>query len=316
MLAAAFGYDPKPWKRHGRVVAAIRETIENASRRQASNLYTQKAPYNAPSDIPGLDKVVQIDLDTYTAWVEPNVTMGALVRATLACGLVPGVVAASKAVSVADAFAATTTGSSSFKFGTFDCTVLSLETILSNGQYVMAMIDDCDTSDVLCGSAGAMHSLGLTTLLEIALIPASEYVEITYWPVLSVSESVRKMQQVERDPPTLKMSVVDSSTDFVENIMFDSSSGLVITGRFIPTPTADRTSVSQLSEGNSFVQHARSVWHDSQDNYEQRVEIIHILEYLFRHDDRRAFNHAHNKRRWRKAWQLAPPNLRLIGNIV
>jgi hypothetical protein len=251
MLATAFSFDSEPWVQHQRAVAAIRETVASTSRHQTQNTYAQKAPYNAPSDMLGLDKIVQIDLDTCTVWVEPNVTMETLAQATLSCGLIPAVVAASRSVTVADAFAATTTASSSFKFGTFDCTVLSLEAILSNGQYVMATTNDRDTSDLLSGSAGAMHSLALTTLLEIALIPASAYVEVTYWPVFSVSGAMRKTQQLQRDPLILRASAVDSTTDFVESIMFDASSGIVVTSRFVLTE--DYASIPRSPEGNSFI---------------------------------------------------------------
>ncbi|OAL42835.1 hypothetical protein IQ07DRAFT_312262 [Pyrenochaeta sp. DS3sAY3a] len=74
MLETTFGYDPTPWEEHRRVVSVIRETIGDTSRYQTGNRSTQKAPYNAPIDIPGLNKIVQIDRDTSTAWVEPNVT--------------------------------------------------------------------------------------------------------------------------------------------------------------------------------------------------------------------------------------------------
>jgi hypothetical protein len=270
------------------VVAAILETVESTSQYRTNSLFSQKAPYRAPSDIPGLDNIVEIDLDTCTAWVEPNVTMEELVQATVIYGLIPAVVAASRKVSVANAFAATTTESSSFKFGTFDCAVLSLENVLSNGQYVMARTTDRNTTDLLFGSAGAMHSLGLTTLLEIALIPASEYVEVTYWPVFSVSGIMRKIRQEGQDPSMLKTSVVNDSTDFVESCMFDAFSGVVITGRFISS--ADHISIPPTPDGQDFVNHARSVWNATRYDCQQRVDVFHTMKYLFRYDDHRTIS--------------------------
>ncbi|KAF9728489.1 24-dehydrocholesterol reductase precursor [Paraphaeosphaeria minitans] len=295
-MLTVFEYDPKPWEQHRSAVAALRRTIEETGQiRPSSSFRAQRAAFNAPSDVPGFDKIVQLDFDTSTAWVEPNVTMGTLVQATLECGFVPAVVAGSKTISVADAFAATTTESSSFMFGTFDCTVLSMEVILSNGQYVMARSDDKDTADLLWGSAGALHSLGLTTLLEIALIPAGGYVEVMYSPIFSISGARCMMQQIERGPSGPPLSMLDLSTDFVEVIMFDSSSGLAITGRF--TPTTGRASVLQSLKGNSFSRHARSVWYDSRLAYKRRVEILPVMEYLFRHDDRHP-----QARRKRRSW--------------
>lgn len=261
-------------------MAALREVIENTGRGRRS--HTKDRVYNVPSDVPSLDKIVQLDRATSTVWVEPNVSMKTLVQAALKYRLVPAVVAASMAVSVADAFAATTSESSSFKFGTFDCTVLSMEVILSNGQYVMARSNDPSTADLIYGSAGALHSLGLTTLFEIALVPAGEYVEVTYSPILSISGATSKMQQVEQGP---HMSMPVLSADFVEVIMFDSSSGFLVTGRF--TPTASRVSLPRSLDGNSFSRYARSVWQDAKFVDKKRVEILPVVEYLFRHDDRR-----------------------------
>jgi delta24-sterol reductase len=274
MLVATCGVDVEPWKRHRRVVATIREAMEDVDRHQADNMPLQMAAYNAPSDIPGLDNIVHIDLDSSTAWVEPNVTMEMLVEATLVYGLIPAVVPTTRLLTVANAFAATTTGSSSFKYGTFDCTVLSLECILSDGQYVMATTNDCLTSDLLFGSAGAMHSLALTTLLEIALVPASEYVEITYWPFSSVSGALCKTHSAEQD----------SSVDFIETIVMETVSSIVAVGRF--TLEAETLSTPHSLGEIDFVQHVRSIWQEIRCAGEQRIDVVHIMKYLFRYDDR------------------------------
>jgi hypothetical protein len=279
-------YDPKPWEKHRRAVATICKKIEHASRYWTDHCLPQKALYDAPSNLPALKRVVQIDLDTSTAWVEPNVTMSTLVRMTLAHGLIPTVVAASKTTTVVEAFVTTTCESSSFRFGTFDCAVLSLEAVRRNGQSVMARCNDCDTADLLFESTGALDRLALTTLLEIALIPASEYVEISYWPVASISGAILKMQPKGPNSLILDRSAVESSTDFIESIMFDRSSGVVISGRF--TLTIERPRNSQLSESDSFVQHAQSIHKASPYTRGPSVETIPLMEYLFRHDDFRA----------------------------
>ncbi|KAL5404075.1 hypothetical protein PMIN04_012669 [Paraphaeosphaeria minitans] len=77
--------------------------------------------------------------------------------------------------------------------------------------------------------------------------------------------------------------------------MFDSSSGLVITGRF--TPTTGGASILPLPEGNSFSRHVLSVWRETKLAYKRQSEILPIMDYLFRHDDRRA-----QARRKRRSW--------------
>jgi hypothetical protein len=292
MLLNVVKNKPKPWKKHRRAVAAICKRIEHASRYWPDHCLSQNVLYDAPSDLPALNRVVQIDRDRSIACVEPKVTMETLVRMTLAHGLIPTVVAASKTTTVADAFATPTCASSSFRFGTFDCAVLSLEAVRRNGQYVMAKFHDCETPDRLFESAGALHRLALTTLLEIALIPASEYVEISYWPVSSISGAILRMQPKELNSLILDRSAMDSSTDFIESIMFDRSTGVVISGRF--TQTIDRSSYSQFPESDSFVQHAQSIYEASPYKRGPSVETIPLMEYLFRHDDFRA---AHLRRK-------------------
>ena len=51
-----------------------------------------KAAYNAPSDIPGLNKIVAIDLRRHVVRVEANMTMESLVSALLPFHFLPKVV--------------------------------------------------------------------------------------------------------------------------------------------------------------------------------------------------------------------------------
>lgn len=261
-------------------MAGISETIAKLHHDRGSRFKTHAVPFTSPRDIPGLNSILHIDLATSTVCVEPNVTMEALVKATSEYGLVPAVVAASKNSTVGDAFASTTNESSSFQYGTFDCTVLAAEVILGNGQLVLSRAGDAATEDLLYGSAGAMHSLGLITMFEIALIKAGPYVELTYWPVSSAPETLRKMREVQ----------LDSSIDYVDGILFSPSSGIVITGRF--SPSAKRISRPRFSSGNDFSQHAQSIWCAAQRTRKPHIEFLPALTYLFRYDSRSAIKHG------------------------
>ncbi|KAF2844752.1 hypothetical protein T440DRAFT_435983, partial [Plenodomus tracheiphilus IPT5] len=117
------------------------------------------------------------------ALVEPNVTMEILVTH----GLVPSVVAGSKSTSIGDAFVAALAGSSSSRSGTFDCAVASIETVRSDGQRKIAKMDSVR-------SLGLLVSNALTTKLKIILVDAAPSVEITDWPVASVSDAMILMQ--------------------------------------------------------------------------------------------------------------------------
>ncbi|RYO45333.1 hypothetical protein AA0116_g13382 [Alternaria tenuissima] len=103
--------------------------------------------------------MLEITLDETTAWVQPNVTMGTLVKVTMDKGLIPAVVASS----------------SSFQFATFDCAVLSLK-LQRDGQEIMVQLHDSDAMD-------QRFDFDQIKLLNIALVPAGKHVETTYWPV-------------------------------------------------------------------------------------------------------------------------------------
>jgi delta24-sterol reductase len=240
------------------------------------------APFNCPKDIPGLDAIVEIDAFTSTVWVEANVTMKALVQAAWAYRLVPTVVSGSKNSTVADVFAATTNESSSFRYGTFDCTVWAVEVVLGNGKLVLARAGDPCTEDLLYGSAGALHSLGLTTMFQIPLIPAGPFVELTYWPVYSASGILEKIEKEQ----------ADCSLDFVEGVLFTPSSGIVITGRF--SPRASHMSCLFSSGQDSFSQYAHSVWSACQRTGSPHVESVTTLTYLFRCHDRFSMHQGRN----------------------
>jgi hypothetical protein len=141
-------------------------------------------PYNSPGDIPYLDRILRINRGKNTAEVEANVTMESLVDATLQLGLVPCVVACQRNTTVAEAFANITNESSSFAFGTFDCTVIEIEVILGNGSVVWAGPNA--NEELFYGSAGTMNSLGLTTMFEVSLRSQGPYVELEFLsPLLS-----------------------------------------------------------------------------------------------------------------------------------
>lgn len=56
--------------------------------------------------------------------------------------------------------------------------------------------------DLFYGAASSFGTLGVTTLLEIQLIDAKSYVELSYHPVSSMSEAVDKMKEATNDTST------------------------------------------------------------------------------------------------------------------
>ncbi|KAF2260402.1 24-dehydrocholesterol reductase-like protein precursor [Lojkania enalia] len=227
-------------------------------------------------DISSLNHVLSVSGDSKTCLVEPNVPMDALVAATMEKGFLPPVVMELPNITAGGGFAGTSGESSSFKYGTFDCIVRSIEAVLGDGDIVTARADDAETRDLLYGSAGACGTLGIVTLLEIELIESEPYVELTYHPVHSVESALSTLQSAEEDP----------SIDFIDGILFSPSSGTVMTGKLTTCLPATHHNLQTFHNPSDpwFYLHAQSITTTYPDPSSLYKEYIPTPSYLFRYD--------------------------------
>ncbi|KAF4122124.1 FAD/FMN-containing dehydrogenase [Geosmithia morbida] len=169
-------------------------------------------------DISALNNVLSVDRVARTALVEPNVPMDKLVEQTLPHGLVPPVVMEFPGITAGGGYAGTAGESSSFRHGFFDDTIRSVEMVLGNGEVVRASREE--RADLFKGAAGAVGTLGTTTLIELNLIKAKRYVHTRYHRVNSVSEAVARLKKETADP----------ANDYVDGILYSPDHGVIITG--------------------------------------------------------------------------------------
>ncbi|KAK5663612.1 hypothetical protein OQA88_4043 [Cercophora sp. LCS_1] len=221
-------------------------------------------------DTSPLSNVLEVDEKARTALIEPNVPMDRLVASTLKHGLVPPVVMEFPGITVGGGFAGTGGESSSFKYGYFDKTVVSVEMVLADGEVVKASREE--NSDLFHGAAGAVGSLGLVTLVELNLIDAKKYVRTTYHKRKSVRETVDLIQH-EAD---------NNANDYVDGIIFSKDHGVVITGVMTdeePDPANVQTFSYPLDPW--FYLHVKDKTRPAS---EPVIEHIPLPEYLFRYD--------------------------------
>lgn len=221
-------------------------------------------------DTSKLSHVLKVDAQKRTVLVEPNVPMDRLVEETLKYGLVPPVVMEFPGITVGGGYAGTSGESSSFKHGFFDRTINYVEMVLANGEVVTCSSNE--KPDLFHGAAGAVGSLGITTLIELQLRDAKKYVETIYHPVSSISEAIKKIEE----------ATSDSELDYVDGILFSKSQGAVITGRMTNNPTRG-IAIQHFSDAKDpwFYLHVK-------DTITKRTgpttEAIPLAEYLFRYD--------------------------------
>ena len=127
-------------------------------------------------------------------------------------------------------------------------------------------------TDLFHTAAGSCGTLGVITLLEIQLIEAQPFVELTYHPASSPSEALKLIQAEMRNPLNI----------YIDGIIFSPTSTLIMSGRLTSTPspnTATRTFTRARDPW--FYLHAQHLL-DGMDH--PIKESIPLRDYLFRYD--------------------------------
>jgi delta24-sterol reductase len=242
-------------------------------------------------DTSALNHVITIDGQNMTTVVEANVAMDVLVDVLLPCGLIPKIIPEFPGITVGGSFSGTACESSSFREGFFDRTVNWMEIILADGQIVKA--SPTERKDLFYGAAGALGTLGVVTLLELRLMKATRFVELTYMPTTSMKDTLHQLDEAGKNENTI----------FLDAILFSKDSGMVMKGR-LPNDNGTTKSPICFSRASDpwFYLHAHSkLGHQykratdcltcsflsaKQRNETQPplMELIPLKDYLFRYD--------------------------------
>jgi len=198
--------------------------------------------------------------------------MDRLVETTLKYGLVPPVVMEFPGITVGGGYAGTAGESSSFKHGFFNCTINYVEMVLANGDVVKA--SETERSDLFTGAAGAVGSLGIVTAVELRLIEATKYVEASFYPVTSVPEATKNLQEWSKNP----------NLDYIDGILFSINHGVIVTGHMTNETQLDLP-VSRFSKSGDpwFYSYAKELASKASSTSPARA-LIPLDEYLFRYD--------------------------------
>ena len=256
------------------IAAAVRGFYE---RREPFRVYHGSTYSTRPSerqfdkmvDTSKLDSILEVDAQSMTVLVEPNVAMDKLVDSTFPHGLIPPVVMEFPGITVGGGFAGTAGESSSFRHGMFEKTVLSIEIVLANGDVVTASRER--NTDLFHGASSSLGTLGILTLLKVELVAAKRYVELTYHPTGGVYGALERLKDL----------IKDDSIDYLDGILFAPDRGIICSGRLMDEA---RATVQRFTRANDpwFYQHAERLNLAPQDAV--FVESVPLVDYLFRYD--------------------------------
>ncbi|KAF2671256.1 FAD-binding domain-containing protein [Microthyrium microscopicum] len=240
-----------------------------------------------------LKNILSIDKEKLIVSAEPNVPFDALLKATLAQGLVPPVVPEFPGITVGGAFAGSAGESSSFKYGFVDATVERIECILGDGAPREVGRED----ELFKAAAGTLGTIAVVTRLDIRLVKAEDYVELRYHLVTSFDDAVGTI--VREGGPT-------SSNDFLDTIMYSPTKGAVITGRMVDKSHTNKQQITRFTRRHDpwFYVHAEKMISnppkpskstpkasppspsssDSDNLRQPAIDYVPLTDYLFRYD--------------------------------
>lgn len=227
---------------------------------------TQKFEKDKFVDVSLLDYVIEINTAENYTWVEPNVSMDKLVEETLRHRLVPLVVMEFPGITVGGGIQGGAGESSSFKHGLFHDTCLEYEIVLGNGELITA--SPTKNEDLFYGTACSYGSLGIITLVKLRLIPAKDFIHLTYHATKSFEETV-----------SLTEKKVGEDVQFIDAILFEKNRGTVMVGNFTDKSNLPVSTFSKRSD-EWFYLHADKI----SKRHETYEEIIPTKEYFFRYD--------------------------------
>lgn len=217
-------------------------------------------------DTSRLNNVLSIDTKSMTAVVEPNVPMDKLVKATLRKGLIPPVVTEFPGITVGGAIQGAAIETSSHTWGCFSQTVNWMEMILGNGKRMV--VSPKKDPELFYGTAGSYGSLGIIASVEIRLIPAKKYVNITHHPVFSFEEALKTADNHAK-----------KNAHFVECLMFSKNKGSIIIGELSNAPSGPKHKFTRPFDPWYYI-YAENVAQSGS----QVAHAIPLKDYLFRYN--------------------------------
>lgn len=123
--------------------------------------------------------------------------------------------------------------STSHIHGLFQHICVSYELVLSDGSVVKCSKDD--NPELFYSVPWSYGTLGILTAVEIKIIPAKDYVKLTYKPIKNIDTMVKEF----------RIASEETNNDFIEGIMFNKNEGVLMTGNF--TNNCEEDKVSSVS---------------------------------------------------------------------
>jgi len=170
-----------------------------------------------------LPDILEIDPEKGTVHVEPMVSMGQITTALQPLGWTLAVVPELDALTVGGLINGFGIESSSHKYGLFQHICESFEIVTADGELHRCSQDE--NRELYYAIPWSYGSLGFLVGAEIKIVPAKNYVHLTYLPFHDKQEFIRRFQEESLRP-------FDEAYDFIEGLLFSEQEGVLMLGNF------------------------------------------------------------------------------------
>jgi delta24-sterol reductase len=271
--------------KHGQKVAEVQQQVKNWQKETQGKIpmCTARPGWQAMSLKQGnykkthyrvnvnLQDILKIDQQKGTIWVEPMVNMGQITAALKPLGWTLAVVPELDALTVGGLINGFGVESSSHKYGLFQHICASFEIVTADGQLL-----ECsphENSEMYYAIPWSYGSLGFLVAAEIKIVPAQEYVHITYIPFKNKEQFIRRFTEESLKP-------VDDAYDFIEGLMFAEQDAVLMLGNFAASvPDGNTKNAINNFWKPWFYEHVRSFLQQQK----EQQEWIPLRHYYHRH---------------------------------
>jgi Delta24-sterol reductase len=176
-----------------------------------------------------LHQILELDVERRIVRVEPRVNMGQLSRWLTQRGWTIPVVAELDDLTVGGLILGYGIESSSHKYGLFADTVRAAEVVLGDGRVVRASPEE--NADLFYALPWSYGAHGFLTAVELPIIPAKPYVQMTYEPVFGLDNIVARFTELAcaQQPP-----------EFIDALLVDLDRAVIVHGDFADLPPGAR----------------------------------------------------------------------------
>ncbi|CAG4962362.1 unnamed protein product [Colias eurytheme] len=215
--------------------------------------------------------ILEVDTENMTVRCEPLVTMGQVSKTLEPLGLALAVVPELDQLTVGGLVMGTGVETSSHVHGLFQHICVQYELVLADGSVVTCSKDE--NADLFYAVPWSYGTLGFLTSATIKVVPAKKYVRLEYHPYHNLSDLANKFRQE---------SLKDSPHQFIEALLYDRDSGVVMTGDMVDEIGSDGqfNPIGKWYSEWFFTQVEKYL---TRKNQKSNVEYIPLRDYYHRH---------------------------------